>query len=73
MGFVPGPVAGKIVALVIWSKDGRKMDVEDGLEFFCLRAGKGGLPCSSELVDPAPFITPAAFLPGLLIRSSSLL
>jgi hypothetical protein len=69
-------VVGKTVALAIWSKDRRELEVEDGLEFFRLRAGKGGLPCSPELVDPgppAPFVPPPpiAFLPGLMLRTRS--
>jgi hypothetical protein len=71
---VPGPVVSKTVALAIWSKERRELDAEDGLEFLRLRAGKGGLPCSPELVDPgppAPFVPPTAFLPGLMLRTRS--
>ena len=64
----------KTVALAIWSKDRPELEVEDGFEFFRLRAGKGGFPCSPELVDPgpsAPFVPPIAFILGLVLLTHS--
>jgi hypothetical protein len=71
------PFAGLVPlvgALAIWSKDPHELEVECRLEFSRLRAGKGGLPCSTELADPSPatpFVSPTAFLLGLMLRNRS--
>jgi hypothetical protein len=71
------PFAGLVPlvgALAIWSKDPHELEVEDGLEFPRQRAGKGGLPCSPEFADPSPatpFLSPTAFLPGLMLQTRS--